>query len=302
MSTVKHAARRNGKKHLLPGSSPGDASYLESVGQRVRALRSLRNMTRRVLAVRSGVSERFLAEVESGTGNASLLILRQLAGALDVSVESLVLEDQGTSAELFRTSEFLRTLSPPELAEAERWLGEHFRPEVSRDRRWRVALLGLRGAGKSTIGTLLARKLQYPFLELDRLIEKASGSSLSSIFDLYGQSGFRRMEGRAFDDVLATHKHFVLATGGSIVSDSQTFQRLLNSCYTVWLKADPEDHMQRVIEQGDTRPLADHPEAMSDLKRILREREHLYAKADLIVNTSEQPLQTALARIASRLS
>lgn len=297
MATLKRALPRGGRKQLLRD----DGDYLGSVGQRVRSLRVRLGMTRRTLASHSGVSERFLAEVENGTGNASLLVLRQLARALNAPVESLVLESAPPSAEFMRASEILRTLSPQELARAQEWLDGNFRPSAAGDRRRRIALLGLRGAGKSTVGSMLAERLRYPFLELDRLIEKVSGSSLSAIFDLYGMNGFRRMERRCLEDVLAQYPEFVLATGGSLVSEPATYQRLLRSCYTVWLKADPEDHMQRVIRQGDTRPMAERPEAMADLKRILREREQLYAKADLTVDTSECPPRESLARIATRL-
>ena len=303
MPESKYSKRQSIKRERFPssGSARENAAYLEAIGQRVRALRARRGMTRKGLATNSGVSERFLAQVESGTGNASILIVRRLAHALDVPPESLVLEGPKPHIEFVHAAEFLQTLSVEELREARQWLGERFGQEDGQDRRQRIALLGLRGAGKSTIGALLAKQLDYPFLELDRLIEKASGSSLSAIFDLYGQNGFRRLEGRCLDEVLALNPRFVLATGGSLVSEAETFQRLRASCYTVWLQAEPEDHMKRVIAQGDTRPMADNPEAMSDLKRILLEREPLYRQADLIVNTSEQTPQAALLSIVRRI-
>lgn len=258
-------------------------------------------MTRKTLAIQSGVSERFLAEIESGTGNPSVLTLRQLANALDVNLERLVLDGAEPSIELTHATELLRGLDDAELREAQHWLGERFGQDVSADRKKRIALVGLRGAGKSTIGALLAKQLDCPFLELDRLMEKSSGTPMSSIFDLYGQSGLRRLERRCLDEVLAQHRRFVLATGGSLVSETGTYHRLLTSCFTVWLQAEPEDHMKRVLAQGDTRPMANNPEAMSDLKRILLEREPLYAKADLVVNTSERTPATAVHAIVKQL-
>ncbi len=259
-------------------------------------------MTRKMLAVQSGVSERFLAEVESGSGNPSVLTLRQLASALDVKPEMLAIEGFEPSVEFTHTSEMLRTLNEAELREVQAWLGERFSHDESADRKNRIALVGLRGAGKSTIGAILAKHLDCPFVELDRLIEKSSGTPMSSIFDLYGQGGFRRLERRCLDDVLAQHRRFVLATGGSLVSEPSTYQQLLRSCFTVWLQADAEDHMKRVLAQGDTRPMANNPEAMSDLRRILLEREPLYGKADLTVNTSEKSSASAVAAIAKQLN
>jgi len=264
---------------------------------RIRRLRCRRGMTRKTLAARSQLSERFLALVEGGRGNASILVLQGIARALDVPLEWLVLEGPEPGLEVIEVGRALRRLTPEELREAHRWIGERFGKNGDGDRRRRIALLGLRGAGKSTLGGLLGKQLDRPFLELDRLIEKAGGVPLSAIFDLYGQEGFRRLERRCLDEVLAKHPSFVLATGGSLVTANTTYQRLLESCFTVWLKAEPEDHMRRVIAQGDTRPMADHPEAMSDLRRILREREPLYGKADLAVNTSGRSLQWVAGRV-----
>ena len=182
--------------------------------------------------------------------------------------------------------EFLRRLPAAELVEARRLLVEHFGGVDLDARRGRIALVGLRGAGKSTLGAMLADRLEAPFLELDRLIEQESGVSLSVIFDLYGQSGFRRLERRVLDQVIERYPRFVLATGGSLVSEPATFERLLTMCFTVWLRATPEEHMQRVIAQGDMRPMADNRESMSDLRRILDVREPLYRKADATINTS----------------
>jgi XRE family transcriptional regulator, aerobic/anaerobic benzoate catabolism transcriptional regulator len=266
--------------------SAAESDYLKLLGERVRETRARRGMTRKLLARDSGVSERYLAQLETGQGNISILLLRQIANALDIPIEALVLAGPEPPVDLVHTTEFLRRLPAAELAEARRLLVQHFSGVDLGARRGRIALIGLRGAGKSTLGTILAERIEVPFLELDRLIEQESGVGLSAIFDLYGQGGFRRLERRCLDEVIERHPRFVLATGGSLVSEPATFERLLTMCYTVWLRATPEEHMQRVISQGDMRPMADNRESMSDLKRILEVREPLYRKADLTIDTS----------------
>ncbi len=284
---------------LTPSSSPSPASdveaeYLRRLGERVREIRARRGMTRKLLARDSGVSERYLAQLETGQGNISILLLRQIAAALDIPLGALVLQGADPPVDLVHTTEFLRRLPAAELAEARRLLVQHFGGVDAAARRGRIALIGLRGAGKSTLGAQLADRLEVPFLELDRLIEQESGVSLSVIFDLYGQSGFRRMERRCLDTVIERYPRFVLATGGSLVSEPATFERLLTMCFTVWLHASPEDHMQRVMAQGDMRPMADNRESMTDLKRILDGREPLYRKADATVDTGGHSEQESL--------
>ncbi|HWY67244.1 MAG TPA: helix-turn-helix transcriptional regulator [Terriglobales bacterium] len=271
---------------------PSDSEYLRLLGETVRAIRTRRGMTRKMLASQSGVSERFLAQLESGTGNASVLILRQISQALGLSLEAMLPGAQDASAEMKSAVELLQRLEPVELTEARGFLLQRFGPKYTEsDRHQRVALIGLRGAGKSTVGKLLARKLELQFFELDRLIEQTSGISLSMIFDLYGQSGFRRFERRCLDDLLNTQPRFVVATGGSLVSEPDTYERLLANCYTIWLQATPSEHMSRVIAQGDMRPMAQNPEAMEDLERILQEREELYRRADASIDTSGKTVE-----------
>ena len=282
-----------------PASAAGGDEYLSLVGNRVRELRARRGMTRKILARDSRVSERYLAQLESGEGNISILLLRQIAQALDTPVESLVLAGAEPSVEFVRTSEFLRGLRPEELARARDLLLREFGGVDADARSSRVALIGLRGAGKSTLGAMLAEKLDVPFIELDRLIEQESGVPLGVIFDLYGQSGFRRLERRCLDEVIERFPKFVLATGGSLVSEPGTFDRLLTACFTVWLRATPEDHMQRVIAQGDKRPMADNREAMTDLERILVGREKLYGQADVTLHTSGFTLAENFEKLTS---
>ena len=286
---------------MIVHSSAGDddAGFLATLGDRVRELRARRGMTRKILAKDSGVSERYLAQLESGQGNASLAILRRIARALDVPLESLIAASPEPPLELTHATELLRRLGPEQLAEARSLLLKTFGDVDIAGRTRRIALIGLRGAGKTTLGALLAERLDVPFVELDREIERESGISLATIFDFYGQAGFRRMERRCLDRVIEEHPRFVLATGGSIVSEPSTFERLLAACWTVWLKAAPAEHMERVVAQGDMRPMAGNRESMADLQRILAGREPLYRRADAEVDTSGKPVAVAVEDVVA---
>ncbi|MDB5094983.1 MAG: aroK 1 [Candidatus Eremiobacteraeota bacterium] len=280
----------------------GDADFLGALGDRVRELRARRGMTRKILAKDSGVSERYLAQLEGGQGNASLMILRQLARALDVPLQALIADAPEPPADFTQALELLRGLGPERLAEARKLLVETFGQGDAAGRARRIALVGLRGAGKTTLGGALAARLGVPFVELDREIERESGVALATIFDFYGQAGFRRMERRCLERVIEEHPAFVLATGGSIVSEPATFERLLGACRTVWLKASPDEHMTRVVEQGDMRPMAGNRESMDDLKRILAGREPLYRRADVAVDTSGKTTEESLNALAAALA
>jgi XRE family aerobic/anaerobic benzoate catabolism transcriptional regulator len=258
-------------------------------------------MTRKQLAGDSGISERYLAQIESGQGNISVLVLRQLAKALNVSVDALLFEGSEPPVELVHSVEFLRRLSLDDLKLARQMLLHRFGGVDRAARHRRVALIGLRGAGKSTLGAALAERLEMPFLELDRLIEQQSGLTLDLVFDFHGQAGFRELEKQSLEDVLRRHPCFVLATGGSLVSEAGTFERLLSSCFTVWVRTSPEEHMHRVIAQGDMRPMANNRDAMSDLRRILAEREALYSRADIQVDTSGQTFKESLEALIQSL-
>jgi XRE family transcriptional regulator, aerobic/anaerobic benzoate catabolism transcriptional regulator len=264
----------------------GEAAYLRLLGDRIREARARRGMTRKILARDSKVSERYLAQLEAGHGNVSIVLLRQIAHAMGLPLVDLVREGPDRPVELTLLIQTLARLSGKELAQARKILAETFGAAVERERRHRIALIGLRGAGKSTLGAMLAKELAVPFIELDREIERESGTSLSEVFDLYGQAAFRRYERRALESVIERHDRAVIATGGSIVSEAATFDLLLSACFTVWLTAAPEEHMARVVAQGDTRPMAGNEEAMEDLRRILQGREALYSKADARVDTA----------------
>jgi len=284
-----------------------DSLYLQNLGMRVREARAKRGMSRRVLSRDSRVSERYLAQLETGQGNISILLLRQISQALDLPIAELLYDGAQQSNELKRAKDFLEKLPTEKLQRAREMLAREFASVDPSARHQRIAIVGLRGAGKSTLGALLAKQLAVPFIELDRVIEERSGLGLSVIFDLYGQSGFRRLERECLDQVLEQHPKFVVATGGSLVSESATYERLLAECFTIWLRATPEEHMQRVIAQGDTRPMSEDREAaMSELKSILAVREPLYRRADATIDTSRkseeatlQELQHALAEMSA---
>jgi XRE family aerobic/anaerobic benzoate catabolism transcriptional regulator len=276
--------------------------FLVALGDRVRTLRARRGMTRKALAREAAVSERHLANLETGRGNASVLVLRQVASALDCSLAELLGDETTGSPEWLMIRGLLHRRSEAELKRARTVLRDLFDGNGRRhDRNRRIALVGLRGAGKSTLGRMLADRLGVPFVELNREIERIAGCSIGEVHALYGPAAYRRYERRALEDTLRSHEEAVIATPGGLVSDAGTFSLLLASCYTVWLQATPEEHMERVIAQGDTRPMAGNAEAMDDLRRILAGREPFYAKADVTCATSGRTLAEAYAALQSAL-
>lgn len=276
-----------GSKAPAKGKDP----FLAVLGDRVRTLRARQGMTRKALAHSADVSERHLANLETGQGNASVMLLRQLAAALRCTIAELVGEDAVASAEWSQIRQLLRGRDDAALQRARRALTELFGAQASDPARTgRIALIGLRGAGKSTLGRMLADDLKVPFVELNHVIERLAGCDVREIHSLYGPTAYRRYELRALEDVITGHTQAVIATGGGIVSEPVTYDLLLSRCFTVWLRALPEEHMKRVIAQGDLRPMAGNAEAMADLKRILASRDELYAKADLVFDTSGRSL------------
>jgi XRE family aerobic/anaerobic benzoate catabolism transcriptional regulator len=249
-----------------------DLKFLRALGRRLRLMRARRGMTRRILSAQSGVSERYISAMEAGTGNSSILLLRALAMALHVDLRAL-LEDEAAPAAAATVRQ--------------------------RGYRQRIALIGMRGAGKSTLGPLLAARLGVEFLELDREIEKEAGLGLAEIMELHGQAGFRRLERSELERVVATFPAVVIATGGGLVAEAATFAHLLESCLTVWVKAAPEAHMQRVIDQGDLRPMRDNRQSMEDLHAILASREALYAQADIQLETTGRSVEETLAALTA---
>jgi XRE family aerobic/anaerobic benzoate catabolism transcriptional regulator len=272
-------------------------AYLGRLGERVRMFRNRRGMSRKALARQSGVSERYLAQLEGGTGNASIVLLRRIAQALNVPVTELIDERPERSIESVLTMQLIERLAPAELAEAQAFLRTRFGGADGATRRGRIALVGLRGGGKSTLGRLLAADLGCPFIELDREIEQASGMALGELFEMFGQATFRRMERAALERVLANNARCVLATGGGLVTEPGTYELLLASCFAVWVRAAPADHMSRVMAQGDFRPMSGHTRAMDDLNAILASREPLYAKADVTLETTGKTPQQAVRNL-----
>jgi XRE family aerobic/anaerobic benzoate catabolism transcriptional regulator len=238
-----------------------EPAYLSLLGDRVRAWRNEQGVTRKALSAASGVSERYLAQLEAGEGNISVLLLRKVARAMGVPVESLVREGE-------------RQHKP-------------------------IALLGLRGAGKSTLGEKLAQALDVPFVELDREVEKEAGAELGEVFAMYGQEGFRRFERRALERVLGQHDRGVIATGGSLVTDGGTYKLLRERSLCVWLKASPEEHMARVVAQGDMRPFKGSSAALDEIRQLLADRDRLYGRADLVLDTSGKTVRSSLSQLIS---
>jgi len=283
--------------------------FLLSLGTRVRELRNGRGMTRKALALESDVSERHLAQLESGEGNISILLLRRIAVVLNVSLEQLFApaqmeagtDDQQHGSPKQSMLRFIERLPSHRLEEAAARLMRDFGPEQNQ-RLARIALIGLRGAGKSTLGSRLASERNVPFIELDQEIEKDTGMPLAELFSLYGQSGYRAIEKRTLERVLRASEHAVISVGGGIVSEKETYDYLLAHCYTVWLRAQPEEHMSRVIAQGDFRAMAGSDRAMEDLRRILESREPLYRKADAAVDTSGETVEESFTKLKAALA
>lgn len=297
---------------LSPGATPDPAAppvsaseaedeknpFLVALGERARALRSRRGMTRKAVALAADVSERHLANLEYGIGNASILVLLQVAGALQCSLAELLGDVTTRSPEWLMIRELLEHRDEATLRKVRGAIGELLGTGGSnRAHSTRVALVGLRGAGKSTLGQLLAEDLGYPFVELSREIEKFAGCSVGEIQGLYGQNAYRRYERRALEEAIQIYPEAVIATPGGLVSDPATFNLLLAHCTPVWLQAAPEDHMKRVQAQGDLRPMAASREAMDDLKNILAGRAAFYSKAELSLDTSAQPLDASFAAL-----
>jgi XRE family aerobic/anaerobic benzoate catabolism transcriptional regulator len=277
-------------------TSDPESGFLEQLGQRVRTMRALRGMSRKVLAKVSGISERYIAQLESGKGNVSIVLLRRVSHAMGAHLEDLIpAVDSAPDWPVIR--DLLRKATPAQIAQVRDVLAGHHGATAHRAAFSGIALIGLRGAGKSTLGKILAKKIGWNFVELNKEIEAQNGLSVAEIIALYGQEGFRRMEQNALNQLLARKELMVLATGGGIVSEPLTFDLILSSFYTIWLKAEPEEHMGRVRKQGDLRPMADDRSAMAELRNILVSREPLYARASATVDTAGLSVDAAAARL-----
>jgi XRE family transcriptional regulator, aerobic/anaerobic benzoate catabolism transcriptional regulator len=277
-----------------------DDEFLAEIGGRVRRMRAIRGMSRKVLALGSGVSERYIAQLESGRGNASIMLLRRIAEAIGEPMEDLVGEAAAQSPEWKLIRDLLRRATPEAIEDAKAALaGERPRIDLEDAPVGRVALIGLRGAGKSTLGRLAASRLGWPFLELNKEIEGQTGLSVAEVFSLYGQEGYRRLELAALERVVARPGPMMLATAGGIVAEPMTYRLLISSFFTVWIKALPAEHMSRVRDQGDLRPMANDKTAMTELMTILSSREPLYARAGARVDTANSSIEESLEQLLS---
>ena len=277
------------------GQSAAESDFLDQLGQRVRRMRGLAGMSRKVLAEVSGISERYIAQLESGKGNVSIVLLRRIAYAINAALEDLIPGDE-PSPDWPVIRDLLKKAGASQIAQVKELLAGGASAPLRRSFSG-IALIGLRGAGKSTLGRMLAEHIGWSFVELNKEIERQNGLSVAEIIALYGQEGFRRMEQAALVQLLARKELMVLATGGGIVSEPVTFDLILNSFYTIWLKAEPEEHMARVRKQGDLRPMADDRSAMAELRNILVSREPLYARANAVVDTAGLSVDAAAARL-----
>ena len=293
----------NIRKQGLPDSQADNLDsnpFLVALGQRVRRLRDRSGISRKALSNATGVSERHLANLEYGSGNVSVLVLQQVAVALHCSFAELIGDFTTASPEWLMIRSLLENRDEQTLYQARIALGEILGDRgTARCSSSRIALIGLRGAGKSSLGQRLAAEKQLPFVELSRDIEQIAGSSIAEIQDMYGASAYRRYEHQALQQAIHNHNAAVIATPGGLVSDPANFNLLLTNCQSVWLQATPADHMQRVIEQGDFRPMAGSSEAMADLKGILAAREPFYSRARFRLDTSQQTLDETLALLSS---
>jgi XRE family transcriptional regulator, aerobic/anaerobic benzoate catabolism transcriptional regulator len=273
-----------------------DEIFLASIAMSVRAARARRGLTRKQLADEAGVSSRKLSQLEMADGSISVLLLRRITDALNISLADLFMAVREPQPEKRFIQNLLERLPDHRLQEVAQKLMREFGEDLKL--RWsRLALIGLRGAGKSTLGTKIAKEFKVPFVELDSEIEKDAGIPLAEIFSLYGQSGYRRIERRTLERVLQQFERVVISIGGGVVSEKENYDYLLKNCFTIWIKAQPDEHMARVIAQGDFRAMADNDEAMEDLRRILEAREPFYERADGIVDTSGETAEQSFAKL-----
>ena len=297
---VKSTARPKTRGKPVP-AAPSDAqsaaAFLAAIGREVRRSRAKRGMTRRQLAQASLTSERYLAQIESGAGNPSVSVLRAIAQALDLPIAALLPEMDARIASLSGILDLLAQVPERELPTLATELEARVARQNSTDRARRIALVGLRGAGKSTLGRMLAQRLGWPFIELDRRVEEEYGASIPDLIEMAGTATFRRQERHALQRVIAEHEAAVITTAGGIVANPETYALLLRGAHTVWIKARPEEHMSRVMAQGDFRPMAQNRQAMTDLVAILEARRTDYARAEAEVDTAGEAIEQSFAKL-----
>jgi XRE family aerobic/anaerobic benzoate catabolism transcriptional regulator len=293
-------SRENAASVLAAAAS--DAAFLAAIGREVRRNRAKRGMTRRQLAQASETSERYLAQIESGTGNPSVSVLRAIAQALDLPCAALLPEAGARTAALAEILDLVARVPEGELPALTKEIETRIGRAGNADRAWRIALVGLRGAGKSTLGRMLAQHMNCPFVELDRIVEQDYGASIPDLIEMAGTATFRRYERSALDRIVSANQTAVITTAGGIVSNPETYALLLRRTHTIWIKAQPGDHMARVVAQGDFRPMAKNREAkaneaMADLVAILEARRTDYARAEAELDTSGDTIEQSFAKL-----
>ena len=272
---------------------------LQHLGGRVRDIRALRGITRKTLALRSRVSERYLATLEQGRGNISIRLLGRVASALEIEPNQLLEARDNQTPEQSLIIDLARQLSVEDQKAALQMLYEGF--AVSERSKQRIALIGLRGAGKTTLGQRLSDHLNIPFVGLASVIEGLAGMSVSEVFSLSGELGYRRLEEQALYQILNRNESCVIETGGGIVAEPKLLNTLLTTCFVIWLRTAPEQYMERVVDQGDLRPMLNRPDAMANLRQLLDEREPFYAKAHATLDTTDQSVEESLRRLLQSL-
>lgn len=289
------AASRSMPSSPVHPHSPAEDAFLTELGARVRQLRALRGMSRKALAQESGLSERYIAQMEAGKGNVSVILLRRVCQATGTSLEDVIGHASAAPPEWLRLREMLERATPEQVLAATALLQSAQAPAQSGPPPHRVALIGLRGAGKSTLGRMAASRLNWPFVELNREIERDHGLPVTELFPMYGQDGYRRLEQSSLKNLIQRPGPMLLATNGGLVSEPQTFALLLENFATIWVKAQPQEHMVRVRKQGDVRPITDDRAAMAELRAILASREALYMRARYVLDTSGRTVESSLA-------
>ncbi|KQP06109.1 transcriptional regulator [Methylobacterium sp. Leaf99] len=283
----------------MAGAAEQESTFLAELGRRVRHARTVRGLSRKLLSQTSGLSERYIAQLESGQGNVSIILLRRVANAMGVRLDDLI-AGQDTTPDWHVVRDLLGQASSEQIALAKGILSGHA-PAGGDAPQPRVAVVGLRGAGKSTLGRRVADRLGWTFVELNAEIERENALSVKEIFAIYGQEGYRRLEQAALRRLTEHPGPLILATSGGIVAEPLTYDLLLQAFFTIWLRARPEEHMQRVREQGDLATTGDHPSAMQELRAVLASREPLYARAPSVVDTSDVPVETMVDRLAAAI-
>ena len=289
-----------GKDNKRPGNATDAgvsvALLIQHVGNRVRDTRRSFGMSRRELSERSGVSPRYLAKLEGGDGNISIGLLKKVALALQTPVELFLMDDDPQGTELREITKLYRQAGAATRARVLQVLNpEHMQAQKAE----RLCLVGLRGAGKSTLGAKISEDFGAPFIELNREIEADSGMPVGEIIALYGQEGYRQLEADTLSKIVETHSRAVVAVAGGIVSEADTFYHLLSRFHTVWIKASASEHMDRVRDQGDVRPMEGNPQAMIQLRQILKTREASYSQADHALDTSGKSVDVSYSELSA---